>query len=410
MQLNTKLIPLVVTSTVTLHAASSEEVSLRQMRYQENDDRISINYTLLDVKKDFGTDYSLSVSASYDQISGGSPVWDSISGASSVQTSDEHSGASPCVNEQGEYICKDTRDMGVIGDGTLDTSDYAYRNVEIEDTRKAITANLTKRTTRRDEITLGGAYSQEEDFRSVELSGSYLFNLDQSRNSSITAGISYQSNSAYHYLDDAWKDFDIINFQIGYTHTFTKYTVGQVNYFYIRQSGVLSNPYQTIIRYFNVANEGEDPYYKYFRSKEKRPDEKNSAGITTDLVSKIHPDLSWHLEYRFYKDDWDVLTHTISSSIFWDMGSRWTLNPLIRYYAQNGASFYKAYNADDNTFNETDYGTSDQRLSTFDAFACALNIEKRVGHALAFNVSAAYQKQSFGLEMTWFSIGGSYAF
>lgn len=414
MQLNKKLIPIVVlaaTSSVSLslNAASSDEISFRQMKYSEGDDRIDIDYSVLDFKKDFGADYTFSFSASYDAISGGTPIWDSISGASSTVTSDASSGASSCVDEYGNYLCKDTRSDNILGDGYSNMDDFAYRNVQIEDTRKSVNVSLTKRTEKRDEISIGTAYSKEEDFKSLEGSFSYLYNIDSSRNSSITAGISYQLNSAHHYLDNKWKDFNIINTQIGYTHTFSKYTIGQINYYYIRQSGVLSNPYQTIIRKINVSLDDTD-YYKYYRSKEKRPEEKNSAGMTLELVSKIHEDVSWHGDYRFYRDDWGITSHTIATSFFIDLGNGFTLNPLLRYYKQSAAVFYKAHNSVDFTFNDADYGSADERLSSFDSMAYSLGLEKKFTKSLSANISYAQESQSFGLDLKWVSLGLNYTF
>lgn len=415
MQLNKKLIPIAVAALsiatpLVLNAASGDEISFKQMSYSESDDRIDIDYSVLDFKKEIGTDYTLNVSLSYDAISGGTPIWDSISGASSVTTSDDSSGASACLDSSGKYICKDTRSDNILGDGQTTSADYTYENVEISDIRRAGSVSLTKRTASRDEISFGTAYSKEGDFKSLEGSLSYLYNTDSTRNSSIAIGASYQSNSAYHYLDTQWKDFHIFNSQIGYTHTFTKNTVGQINYFFIRQSGVLSNPYQTIIRKFNVANEEDDAYYKYYLSKEERPDEKNSAGMTLDLVSKVHKNVSLHGDYRLYKDDWGITSHTLTTNAYIDLSNGFTLIPLIRYYTQTAASFYKANDAEDYTFNETDYGSSDERLSDFHSLAVSIGVEKKISDALSLNVHYAQEKQSFGLSMKWVSVGLNYSF
>ncbi len=169
MQLKKIALPLTVIATTAgsptvLNAASTGSISLTQMKYAEDDDRIEVDFTLLDFKKDFGTDYSLGVSLSYDSITGGTPVWDSLSGGSSVERDDTVTGASPCIDEEGEYICKDTRTDNIVGDGQKDNSDHVYRNIDIVDTRKAASTNLTIRTKSRDEISLGIAYSEEQDF------------------------------------------------------------------------------------------------------------------------------------------------------------------------------------------------------------------------------------------------------
>jgi hypothetical protein len=411
MQLKKISLPLTVLATTSvptiLHAGSTDSISLTQMKYVEDDDRIEIDFTLLDFKKDFGTDYSLGVSLSYDAISGGTPVWDSVSGGSSVQTSDTTSGASPCIDSTGKYICKDTRTKNIVGDGQVTQDDHVYRNIDIVDTRKAASTNLTIRTKSRDEISLGLAYSEEEDFASKEASLGYLYNLDSSRNRTIAAGISYQANDAYFYRTDDWKNFNIVNFQIGYTQVFTKKTVGQINIFGIKQRGVLTNPYKIIVRKFDVSLTNV-PYYKYYLSTEKRPDEKNSAGITANLVSKVLPNVSLQGYYRFYNDSWGVVSNTVTVNGYLDFGDGWTLSPLIRYYQQEKANFYKGPKDTDYTFNETDYGSADARLSAFDSVTYNIGLKKKIKKGLKVKGFVASQYQSYGLQMTWVHIGVVY--
>lgn len=394
---------------IVLDAASSDNLNLKHMYYTESDDRIDIDFTLLDVKKDFGADYSFSLSASHDTISGGTPVWDSMSGGSSVATSDATSGPSPCVNEAQKYVCADTRTDNIIGDGFTTSEDNVYRNVHITDIRDAISTNLTKRTKRRDEVSLGLSYSKESDYESNEVALSYLYNLTDKRNRSITVGISHQGNEAYHYRDDSWKGVNITNFQVGYTHTLSRATVAQANFFAVKQSGVLSNPYQTIVRKFDVSL-NDTPYYKYYLSTELRPDSKNSAGLTFDMSTKVKDNTALHGFYRLYKDDWGVLSHTLTANAFIDLGRNWTLVPLARYYKQSDASFYKDNGSTDYTFNQTDFGSSDERLGAFHSVTYSLGVEKQVSKKLRLDTFVSNQKQSYGLDLNWVHVGLNYSF
>ena len=74
------------TVLVPLAQASDEHVSVDIMRYQESDDRMGVSYGSLDLLKDFGTDFTLNMGATYDTLSGGSPSWDTTSGASAITT------------------------------------------------------------------------------------------------------------------------------------------------------------------------------------------------------------------------------------------------------------------------------------------------------------------------------------
>jgi hypothetical protein len=400
MQLNKKLTTILLAATpLLLQAGSGSEINFKQMQYSENDDRISVDYSLFDIKEEIGADYTLGVSFTFDTISGGTPIWvDSYSGASGVASSD---GKIHVYKQQdnGTYL-----DYGGYNHDTgsaKTVANYKYENIEVEDERRAITANLTKRTASRDEINFGSSFSKEQDFESKEISLGYLYNLDSTRNRSISIGASYQVNEAYHIMYDDWEDFHIINTQIGYTHTFSKYTVGQINGFMIKQSGVLSNGYQTILRNFS----GE-----LWRAVEDRPDEKLSYGLSANLVSRIYDDISLHTDYRLYNDDWGITSNTFGAGIIFDLPYGWSVNPMARYYTQTAADFYKQYDSSDNIFNETEYGSSDERLGNYHGITYSLVLNKEITKKISINTQAATQKQSNGLEMQWLAIGLGFSF
>lgn len=401
MQLNKKLTTtlLVAATPLILNASSGSEVNYKQMSYSENDDRMSVDYKLLDFKQEIGADYTLGLSFTYDTISGGTPVWvDTYSGASGVASAD---GKIHVYKKESNGTYKDYGGYDHDTSSAKTRSNYVYKNEEVDDERRAFSANLTKRTASRDEISFGSSFSKEEDFESKELSLGYLYNLDSSRNRSITAGISYQANDAYHLYYNEWQDFHIINTQIGYTHTFTKYTVGQINAFAIKQEGELSNSYQTILRYDNAG--------WLWRAVEQRPDEKLSSGISASVVSKIYDNIALHTDYRFYKDDWGITSHTLSVSPNIDIED-WTFSPLIRFYTQTAADFYKDYDSSDNTFDETQNGSSDERLGEYHGTTYGMGVAKRITKEISLNTLLATQKQSNGLEMKWIAFGLGYSF
>jgi hypothetical protein len=402
MQLNKKLTTtiLLVTTPLLLEASSGSEINFKQMKYSENDDRISVDYSLFDIKQEIGADYTLGVSFSYDTISGGTPIWvDTYSGASGLATND---GKIHVYKEESNGTYKDYGGFDYDTNSVKTISNYEYKNVEIDDKRRAISANLTKRTASRDEISFGSSFSKEEDFESKEVSLGYLYNLDSTRNRSISVGVSYQANEAYHLYYDDWKDFHIINTQIGYTHTFNKYTVGQINAYLIKQEGSLSNSYQTILRYFENSQE-------LWRAVEQRPDEKLSSGISASLVSKIFDNIALHTDYRFYTDDWGINSHTLSLSPNIDIKD-WTFSPLIRFYTQTAADFYKNYELSDNIFDETENGSSDERLGKYHSMTYGMGITKHINKDFSLNTQLASQKQSNGLEMKWIAFGLGYNF
>ncbi|MBF0628698.1 MAG: DUF3570 domain-containing protein [Magnetococcales bacterium] len=372
---------------LVLHAAEGSKISFKQTHYKEADGRIGVDYSLLDIKKEFGADYTVDVGLSYDTISGGTPIWvDTVSGASGKALPDGRIAVGEFLEEGGSF----TKDA------------FQYQKIQVEDRRRAITTSVTRRTPDRDEITLGASYSTESDFTSREGSLSYLYNLDASRNQSITVGVSYQSNSAYHLMYDEWRDFHVLNTQIGYTHTLNKTTVGQVNYFQIHQSGDLSNPYQTIIRLSSMDG-------LYWRAVEQRPNERSASGISASLASKILDNTALQGEYRYYNDDWGIESNTLGITTHTTLDEVWVVSPMVRYYTQSQAGFYKSHESGE-VFDDSENGSADERLGGFHGWTYGLGVERKLGEAVSLNLHAASQRQSNGLKMTWLSLGLDYNF
>lgn len=399
------------TVLVPLAQASDEHVSVDIMRYQESDDRMGVSYGSLDLLKDFGTDFTLNMGATYDTLSGGSPSWDTTSGASAITTSDTSSGASPCNDATGSYYdtCRNTRNGNLLGDGQTSTDAFTYHNVQIEDTRKAIYGSLTTRTESRNEITTGAAFSTESDFHSLEGSVDYLFYLDQLKNRAMNLGFSYQSNEAYFYRDDTWRDSRIMQGQIGWTEVYSPTLLTQLRLFYIKESGELSNPYSLVIRKVNVMlDSSEGAYFKYYLSPDSRPDERNIGGLNIDLAKQWAP-VTLQENYRFYHDDWGIDAHTLDSTLFYDVAAGWRFSGGLRLYTQSEALFYKGHDDADFYFDEQGYATADERLGAFSSVTYKLGVESPYYNDWKWRVNLATQHQTTGLDMTWMTLGVTYA-
>jgi len=403
-----KKLPIFISAAVTAvvsmgNAASTDSVEFNHEYYTESDDRITVKYTMLDIKKDFGTDWSLSASFSIDEITGGTPIWDSISSPS------------PCTDESGNYICDDPdkRPGNLIGSPQTNLKDFVYRNIQMVDKRKAGNISLTYRTPKRNEWSFGVAYSEEEDFTSKEASLGYLHYIDETKNNSLSFGISVQKNKSFFYFDEAWKDMDILSAEVSYTQIFNAKTLGQVTLFRTRQSKALTNPYQTVLRRVNVLDDEPslDPVYRYYRAREVRPDVKDISGIALNGISEIKDGLKVHAHYRLYKDDWDILSHTVNLKAYYNLTEKIVLSPNIRYYHQSEASFYKGHKDADFIFSEREgYATSDERLGCFHSWTAAIGVESKLTEKWDINFHVAGQKASYGLDSYWVSAGVKYAF
>ncbi len=372
-------------------AADGPGVMLQQMRYQESGGRIDVDYTALTINQDFGTDFSANLSLTTDAITGATPAVDAKTGASQLVTGE---------------------DPNLIGDGFVSPDSYDEQLLEMEDTRNAGNASLTWRTPQRHEWTAGISYSEEEDYESQGLSLEYLHHLDQSRNRSLSIGVSTLDNEALFYRQKRWLDANYNTVEIGLTEVLSPNALVKVAMFSMREEGALSNPYKRVIRKVNVADEGQDPFFRYYLSPDKRPDDRRIFGIDIKGVKRIEvldTPTTLHAQYRVFNDDWGVTSNTIETrAYFGESDARFgQWYGLIRYYNQHEANFYKA---PDDVFGETDYATTDERLGELSGFTYSIGTQKQVTANWQAHFRLAYQEQSINLDMDWLWLGLSYEF
>ncbi len=411
-----KLLVLGSVVAVPMIAVGAEnKISIQTQSYQENDDRIDVKDGKLTLDHTFGTNHIFSLQYDWDTISGASPAWDSVTGASQTVTSDTVTGASPCIDEDGGYyeLCRDTRVIdGIVGDGFLDPDALIYGTTELVDRRDAGSILYTFLTPeRRNELSVGLSYSEESDFKNTGTSAEYLMYLNKNKNRSLTVGASVMKNEVYDYLDNVWNTFDLVNTQIGIAQVFNAKSVGKASIFFMSEDGHLSNPYFNVVRRVNVTVEATDPaYFKYYLSRDSRPDKRQAGGLMAQYVSMVEKGTALHFNYRYYQDTWAVRSHTLEAKVFHDMGTKFRFGPLLRFYDQAAANFFKAHDASDNAFDEEGFATADHRLGNYTSWTVQLGLEYKQTNDLSWNINTGYQEQSSGLEFTWVNAGVTYKY
>ncbi len=75
---------LITCSLLALSSLGAEDyVSIQYMSYDEDSGRTTISTPMIEINKDFGTDYTLNATFTHDSVSGASPTYyDTQSGAS----------------------------------------------------------------------------------------------------------------------------------------------------------------------------------------------------------------------------------------------------------------------------------------------------------------------------------------
>ncbi|RLA72521.1 MAG: hypothetical protein DRG24_02725 [Epsilonproteobacteria bacterium] len=382
MQLKTKLSILACSLLAASSLSAEDYVSVQFVQYDESDDRASVSSPSIEFSKDFGVDYNLKLGLVADSISGGSPTWfDTTSGASAYS--------------RGEDIHMD---------------DVAYGNVEYDDNRVAGSALFTTRFASRDELAIGVNFSTENDYRARELSAEYLYYLGSSKNQSLSLGLSYQANEVQvecieNEACDAnsgasqTMDVDVISAELGFTQILNQDSLAKVSFFYISEDGYLSNPYMNVVRSYNPNSSIVDVVA------ENKPDKRTAYGATAQYIVAITDTISSNSTYRFYDDDWDIMSHTISSELYYELGKSWILGAGLRYYTQSEAEFYRA-----GFFGDETYASSDERMRDFDAWGYKVNADYKILPSLSMNVGLNFYDQQDTFNATYYNIGLKYSF
>lgn len=375
------------TLLASMAAQAEDYVSLQYLQYNESNNRTAVSAPSIMINKDFGTDYTLNANIVADAVSGASEnFYDAASGASAF-----------------------SRGIGVNAD------DVTYGNVEYEDTRVAGGASLITRFDNRDELTVGLNYSSESDFYSAEGSLEYMHWLSSSKNNSLSLGVSYQSNEVLVKCnpDSATSSCDAgsgasqamtndaINAQVSYFQNINSESYVKASLFYVGDSGYLTNPYSNVVRNYDVGLNTADVVA------ENRPDARTGYGASFKYANAITSNLSAHVGYRYYTDDWDIDSHTIDTDFYYEPSSNWLFKFGLRYYMQSEANFY---NGEKDFFTNEEFASSDVRLSDFSAITYKTDVEYKVTDDFSVNFGANYYDQSSGIDATYLVTGVTYKF
>ncbi len=153
----------------------------------------------------------------------------------------------------------------------------------------------------------------------------------------------------------------------------------QISLFFdiVQQQGWLANPMQRVYfadkpNYF-VGNAADiDNYTSSTNTKvfqladdiERLPNTRFKFPIGMRLNYFINEVISLRTYYRYYSDDWGVISHTARVELPVKISSKFTLYPSYRYYTQTQADYFAPF---DTHLSTDEFYTSDYDLSAFNA-------------------------------------------
>lgn len=189
-------------------------------------------------------------------------------------------------------------------------------------------------------VALNGIYSKESDYRSGTVAGTYSRSLFMN-NTSVQLGMvrSWDANSPKVFN---WtKNKNNISYSANVTQIWTKRLISQAIYSYIRETGLLSNPYEVV-----TIKQGNET----LRLEPAEPDLRIRQAFGTKVNFKLKNDSALHLGLRYYWDNWDV--RSLTTSLGWDkhLNDVSTVHFGLRNYLQSRAFFFKEVYSEPETY------------------------------------------------------------
>ena len=136
-----------------------------------------------------------------------------------------------------------------------------------------------------------------------------------------------------------------------------------------------------------------DPY----KLRDVRPDDRLEWAVSMRYRRfPDGPDAAWHLDYRYFDDDWGITSHTLHTSWYQNLGPWFQVVPNLRYYSQFEADFHRP--VDDFSRPLDDAQSSDFRLSAYGAFTFGLKaIFRQPGWSLTVSADRYIGNEKYGL-------------
>lgn len=262
------------------------------------------------------------------------------------------------------------------------------------DRRRGGDVKLTKRF---EDFSLSASrtVSDEEDYSSRAFGLEASWDLD-GRLTTITAGYG-RSNDRVGSADNPALDEprDTHEYLIGLTRVLSPLAVVQTTLLRSEGEGWYNDPYKFTL---TIPEGGGPPRL----SPDLRPSERNSWSWLTRYRQHVPGAMGTiQTDYRYYRDDWGIRSHTLEVAFQRDLGTLeiapggWALRPALRYYTQSAASFYTPVIPQ----RRPAYLSSDQRLGAFGGLSPSLRVILRQDSGLTLEGTVGYYHNAADLRL-----------
>lgn len=144
---------------------------------------------------------------------------------------------------------------------------------------------------------------------------------------------------------------------------------GTVELDLVRQNGLLSTPFQRV--YFADVADAFIQDFQLADDIERLPDSRLKLAIGGRLNWFVNEYLTMKSYYRYYFDDWGILSHTFKIEPAVKISQRFTIYPSYRFYNQTAANYFNIY---EKAMSTDLFYTSDYDLSKYHANQIGLGV------------------------------------
>jgi hypothetical protein len=188
----------------------------------------------------------------------------------------------------------------------------------------------------------GYRYSGENDYWSHGGVGNLALDLASKNTTLVFSGFG-SADQVGRAGDRYWRaEQGSFGGRVGLTQVLDAKSLMQLTWETTHISGYQASPYRYVAVGGNGTCRGSSPSEPTpFCLPEVVPDERWRSAAVARARRALGSKVSVGLEYRFYFDDWGIMSHTLAPDLQWLVAEHATLSLHYRYYTQDDASFYR---------------------------------------------------------------------
>jgi hypothetical protein len=223
------------------------------------------------------------------------------------------------------------------------------------------------------------AVSDENDYVSRAFGIEVKRDLND-RNTTVTFAYGRADDRVRSAVDPALDEpRDTDEYLVGLTQVLSPVAIVQTSLQWGRGRGWYNDPYKHTLTFYP---DGGVPGFAF----DTRPSHRDTFAWVTRYRRHFQSLGTLQADYRFYRDDWGIRSHTLE--VAWEraLGPSWSLRPALRYYSQSRADFYSPLVPRP----QPAILSSDQRLAAFGGISPSLRATLRLDDKWRVEATAGY--------------------